>query len=349
MFQMEGQVSQSDDLDGRMFADEVNSIFGGDVQWVFFGSEGEGCPDPQHQLPGYFWDNDNISEVYDGNEDMCGQTFQQEPAIPPILYHNSGQITQNIFVEQMNHCSYQQPSQSVFCDQVLYQQRVHHCVSQNPVSDVCNMGHTVRESNWYLGSNPSMMGHQFLPHPSQYPQYQVPQHFHQSEWNTRSEQPINLFQHDLIVDEKKKETKPLEQVSQDLWEQQLEVIQGLLEVEGEKNIDKASSSIDVSKVNNNEASRTKGRPKRSHNIMVDQHSSSIDPQELVVNKSRKGGPGRPRNIFEPNHLSKIEKKCPHCNSVDTRFQYFNNLKSAGQTQPRYKCLGCTKTFTYYPC
>ena len=54
--------------------------------------------------------------------------------------------------------------------------------------------------------------------------------------------------------------------------------------------------------------------------------------------------GRPRSIFEPDHLCGVEKTCPDCGSTKNEFQYFSNNSVL---QPRYNCLTCTKKFTYY--
>ena len=63
-----------------------------------------------------------------------------------------------------------------------------------------------------------------------------------------------------------------------------------------------------------------------------------------TNNESRGVRGRPRSIFEPDHLCGVEKICPNCGSTKNEFQYFNNNSVL---QPRYKCLDCTKKFTYY--
>ena len=101
---------------------------------------------------------------------------------------------------------------------------------------------------------------------------------------------------------------------------------------------------------NGDSRKPRGRPSREIQAPVlEQPQSSMDAEEIppVKKKLHKGGPGRPRGIFEPDHLRRVEKKCPNCPSLKTEFQYFNNQKTAGQTQPRYKCMDCGKKFTYY--
>lgn len=45
---------------------------------------------------------------------------------------------------------------------------------------------------------------------------------------------------------------------------------------------------------------------------------------------------------EPAHLVGLHKVCPRCQCTNLKFLFYNNRSVS---QPRYKCLGCSKDFT----
>ena len=215
------------------------------------------------------------------------------------------------------------------------------------------------------------MNHKFQQHwqlPTQTPQFllqgtyffsqQVPRHIIHSKLNKDNEKFIDLQHHNLMINNKKIETLEFQKkkimASQFLKDKGLESLIRFLDVKTIENVNnKLFSNV------NGKANITRERPKKIHKTLPRQHKSSFIFEENSsfsssdtlrqhsslpnILKSKKVK-GRPRYIHEPEQLCGVKKTCLKCSSAENQFQYFNNNSIS---QPRYKCLHCSKLFTYY--
>lgn len=73
--------------------------------------------------------------------------------------------------------------------------------------------------------------------------------------------------------------------------------------------------------------------------MAGQDTQPTDPSdEMLRRMMQQHHLGMQRRLI----LQQPAEKCPRCDSVDTRFAYFNNMK---ESQPRYFCKGCKRLWT----
>lgn len=302
-------------------------------------------------------------EMYHDNRSIDEQPLQ--PQFPPqqqVVLPNNNQIYQQSPQVATNFLNggHMQPNfplnQDVIHEQAMYQQPQQFQQQMYP--------NGVFPRVVYIDPNANMMDPQFQRF-QQLPQ-QIPTNVYHLNSNMDEVQSIALQQQDSMIDKKKKEViEQIEFTSQILKEYGLESLQRFLIVEETPNRmfhgnTRYLTPFNIPTISNNIRSREMHqKPQtRVQTLMLKQHPSSSNDDEISQDPSSSmlrgkntqnsigGRKGRPRNIFEREDLCGVEKKCSCCGSIRNEFQYYNNAKIAGDTQPRYKCSDCGKKFTY---